>query len=351
MDKQKIAAFGGRVFDDVAGLMTIAMAYLGVKAGLFNAMSGKGALGAEEVIRATGLQRRYVEEWLAGMAATGYLEHDSAANTYTLSDENAFLLASEGTDHYVGGIFYQAVANMAVAENVADSFRTGAGVPFSHYGEENLVGLDLANRGIYEQRFASYWLGKLPETTARLESGGRALDVGCGAGRVTLALARAFPAAHCVGVDLDSDSVAMAREAAGAESLDGRAVFHDHGVEDLPPGETFDLITACDAVHDFATPVETLTAIRERLAPEGVFFLVEPNIHDDPRDNRNPVAVMFYGFSLLHCMSQSLANGGPALGACMGPARTEALMNKAGFSRFEELPIKSPVNRFYAVRV
>ncbi len=59
---------------------------------------------------------------------------------------------------------------------------------------------------------------------------------------------------------------------------------------------------------------------------------------------------MYYGFSVFHCMTQSLANGGPGLGTCMGPERTEALMKEAGFSSFETLDIRSPVLSFYAAR-
>jgi hypothetical protein len=58
---------------------------------------------------------------------------------------------------------------------------------------------------------------------------------------------------------------------------------------------------------------------------------------------------MFYGFSVFHCMTQSLAHGGAGLGACMGPAKTLALFEQAGFARAEPLPIKSPTNLFYAV--
>ncbi|MEE8436693.1 MAG: hypothetical protein V3S64_18040, partial [bacterium] len=70
---------------------------------------------------------------------------------------------------------------------------------------------------------------------------------------------------------------------------------------------------------------------------------------DRLEDNRNPIAAMFYGFSILHCMTQSLAANGVGLGTCMGPSQTEALMKEAGFTRFEVLDIKSPVNLFYAV--
>ena len=77
---------------------------------------------------------------------------------------------------------------------------------------------------------------------------------------------------------------------------------------------------------------------------------MEPKVADKLEDNCNSLGAMFYGFSLLHCMTQSLAHGGPGLGACMGPARTEELMRGAGFTKFEPLPIKSQVNLFYAVQ-
>ncbi len=79
-------------------------------------------------------------------------------------------------------------------------------------------------------------------------------------------------------------------------------------------------------------------------------FIVEPKAADRLEDNINPIATMFYGFSLFHCMTQSLANGGPGLGTCLGPARTQALVLGAGFGNFEQLDIRSPVNLFYAAR-
>jgi hypothetical protein len=86
------------------------------------------------------------------------------------------------------------------------------------------------------------------------------------------------------------------------------------------------------------------------LGPAGVLFIVEPKVADELLDNRNPVATMFYGFSLLHCMTQSLAGGGPGLGTCLGPARLQALLAEAGFTRIEQLAIRSQVNHFYAAR-
>lgn len=298
MDKQKIAGFADRVFQDISSFFAVGLAYLGTKTGLLALLGGAGPLSIEAVVKASGLQPTYVEAWLRGMVTVGYLEYDPEGETFALPPEHGFLLASEGTDHYLGGIFYQAQANMAVADRVAAAFKEGGGVPFADYGPDNLTGLDLANRGIYERRFADYWLSQLPGVVARLQAGGSALDVGCGSGTVSTALARAFPQSRFVGVDLDPESIRKAR--AGAEGLGGRVRFVDQPLAALPPEEVFDLITVCDAVHDFAAPLETLREIRQRLKPGGVFLVVEPRVADHLEDNCNPVGAMFHGFSLFH---------------------------------------------------
>ena len=347
MDKARVAA-ADRIFADMAGAMTAGLCYVGTTTGLFRAMAGKGAMTQDDVVRASGLQPRYVEEWLKGMTTAGYLDYDPAHLSYTLTDERAYFLASDGTDHFVGGLFALATVLMRVAPRVAKAFAEGGGVPFEDYGADGVVALDLINRGQYDHRLASYWLSALPDVVERLKGGGRALDIGTGAGRVPLALAAAFPQADIAGLDADAESIAQAGAAARAAGARVRFVAQTTG--DFERGEGFDLITACDCVHDFARPVETLAEIRALLKPDGVLFIMEPKVADKLEDNLNPMATMFYGFSVFHCMTQSLAQGGPGLGTCMGPAQTESLVRAAGFGRFERLGIKSQAYLFYAAR-
>ena len=350
MDKERVKAFVEKVFGDMAGAMTSGLGFVGVKTGLFRAMAGQGPLNVAQVVALTKLHPRYVEEWLKGMACAGYVEHDASADTYALPEEHAFLLASDGTDHYMGGLFLMAPPLLRVAPKVAEAFEKGGGVRFEEYGADGIEALDLVNRGQYENRLASQWLPSLPDVVRRLDSGGRALDLGCGVGRVALTIARAFPHARVMGVDTDRESVRQANEAASAEGFADRARFVAQRIEDLDTSEKFDLITACDTVHDLATPVETLRHVRAHLNPEGVLFVIEPKAGDRLEDNRNAMGTMYYGFSVFHCMTQSLAQGGPGLGTCMGPARAKTLMQEAGFSRFEQLPIRSQSLAFYAVR-
>src|ERR1700731_919612 len=184
MNKDKVKTFADKVYGDMAGAMAVGMAYVGVKTGLYRAMQGRGPMQAGEVVEASGLQARYVEEWLKGMTASGYLEYDDGADTYSLPEEHSFLLASEGTDHFMGGLFYFGAALLGAAPKVADAFRTGGGVRFEEFGAECVTALDMINSGQYDNRLGSYWLTKMPDVVGRLENGGRVLGFGAGRGRV-----------------------------------------------------------------------------------------------------------------------------------------------------------------------
>jgi ubiquinone/menaquinone biosynthesis C-methylase UbiE len=330
--------------------MTAGLGFIGVKTGLFRGMAGMGDMTLEEVVATTKLQSRYVEEWLKGMVCAGYLEYEPGGDTYRLPEEHAFLLASEGTDHFMGGLYCMAPVLLRAAPRVAVAFEKGGGVPFEDFSADGVEALDLINRGQYEQRFAGHWLKSLPEVVERLEAGGRVLDVGCGVGRVPLTLAKAFPRATIVGLDPDTESVRQANAAADAEGLRARVSFLAQSTGEIASEDKFDLITACDCVHDFAAPVKTLKEIRGLLKADGVFLVIEPKVADRLEDNRNSIGTMYYGFSVFHCMTQSMAQGGPGLGTCMGPTRVKTLVQEAGFRRVDILDIKSQVLAFYAVR-
>ena len=124
--------------------------------------------------------------------------------------------------------------------------------------------------------------------------------------------------------------------------------FRSYLPQKLSGDENIDLITACDCIHDFAAPERTLEQIRVLLKPEGTLFIIEPKAVDRLEDN--PIGTMLYGFSIFHCMAQSLAKGGPDFGTCLGPTRTEELVRAARFQHLQELDIKSPTNLFYGGR-
>lgn len=317
---------------------------------LFQALAALGPMRLDQLANATNLVPRYVEEWANGMVSAGYLEYDPKTDLYALPEEHAYLLASDGTDHFMGGLFGMMPSLMAVAPKVLDAFREGSGVRFEEYPPLCHEAIDMMNRGNYEHRLVDYWLKQLPETIAKLESGGRALDVGCGSGQAVVALAKAFPASHITGVDPHSESISAANKAAALAGVESNAEFIASTLDQIPVNPRFDLIMACDCMHDLPDPVRVLGDARARLADDGVFFLIEPRVADKLEDNINPIAAMFYGFSVFHCMTQSLAVGGAGCGSCMGPEKTIDIVKQAGFKSIDMIDIKSPTNLFYVAR-
>ncbi|MEQ8660426.1 MAG: class I SAM-dependent methyltransferase [Gammaproteobacteria bacterium] len=349
MDKEKMKAMAERVFRDVAGGMAAGLAWLGTETGLFRALADGGPMNTAALARHSGLVPRYVDEWARAMVAAGYLEYDPAADTFALPEEHAYLLASDDTDHFMGGLFGMVPPLMTVAPRVRDAFRDGGGVPFADFPGECRHAIDVMNRGNYEHRLVSYWLQQLPDPVARPAAGGPAHDLGCGTGQVVVALARGFPASTVTGVDPDTHSIAAARAAIAAAGV-GNAELVEATLDAVPAAPGFDLVTACDCLHDMPDPLAVLRQVYERLSADGVLLVIEPRVSDRLEENVHPIAAMFYGFSVFHCTTQSLAHGGAGLGACMGPSRTRALFAEAGFGRIDELDIRSPVNLFYAVR-
>jgi len=349
MDKERVGAFAKAVYRDMAGAMAIGMGYLGLKSGLFEAMKDGVPVSSHDLANKTRLTHRYVEEWLNGMTAAGWLEHDEETATFTMPAEHGFLLASEGTDHYMGGLFLAGPSLLSQAPEVARAFREGGGVHFGEFDHDWIEALDLMNGGAYQHRLASYWIKQLPDIDERLVAGGRVLDIGCGVGKVSLALAEAYPHAQITGFDPDANSLAQARKAvekAGA----GQVTFIKGLIADIDPEPVFDFAGMFDCLHDLSEPEKTLAAICSRMAPGGAIMVMEPRAADRLADNLNPLGAVYYGFSLFHCMTQSLAQGGPGLGTCMGPEKAMSLLREAGFSDVKELPIKSQTNMFFAGR-
>jgi SAM-dependent methyltransferase len=104
----------------------------------------------------------------------------------------------------------------------------------------------------------------------RLLQGKNVLDFGCGAGRLTKALADAG-ASRVVGLDINQRWLRVARERYTNHSSDGKLVFVDH----LDPDNigSFDIVVSHDSVEHFTEPENCLQAIRSCCRPDGLIFV------------------------------------------------------------------------------
>ena len=125
--------------------------------------------------------------------------------------------------------------------------------------------------------------------------------------------------------------------------------FVEAGVDRLTDAGAFDLILAIDCIHDVRDPVGTLVHIGRLLAPGGNLFWSEPTGSVDPTENRNPPGRMRSALSPYHCLTVTLAEGGPGLGTIIGEAGARALAREAGLGRFDKLDVPSAMQQFFLV--
>jgi SAM-dependent methyltransferase len=347
IDQGKLDAFMGKALTDLSGTTATVLAFLGDRLGLFRALAGAPATSEELAARA-GVHERYAREWLHGMTAAGYLEADG--DRFLLPAEQAEALAAEGGPFFLGGVQQELMGMLHPLDALTEAFRSGGGVPQSAYPADAWDGMRRFSQGWFDNLLLQEWIPAAAETREKLDAGARYADVGCGSGLAVIKLAQAFPQSRFVGYDAFAGQVERARAAAEAAGVGERVRFE---VRDVAEGvdETFDVISTFDVVHDAVDPAALLRGIRDALAPDGIYLMLEMNSADDPADNVGPLATLFYGFSVIYCMTTSLAHGGAGLGTCgCPPAKVRELSAAAGFGRVERLPLENPFNILYAIR-
>jgi SAM-dependent methyltransferase len=311
------------------GLLAL-MIDVGDRTGLFR-VAAEGPATAAELAKRAGLQERYVREWLGAMVTGGVFDYDSDAGTYSLPPWRAACLTGSGQSNlaHLSGIVRFLGKNVP---DVAKAFRDGGGVPYDKYFPAFTDFADGVSRGTYEELLARQWLPLCPGLTERLTAGARVADIGCATGSSTNALALAFSNSDFTGYEIIEDFVHRARQEAKDKGL-SNVGFELLDVGELPVEPKFDAVFALDVIHDLPDPLRSLVRIREALAPDGTFVLVEPDNSSELKGNLDhPIATLMYTASTLHCIPVSLARGGPGLGLVWGREQVVETLQLAGFT-------------------
>jgi len=349
LDQEKLEAFVQRIVLDVGTAMRGGLMYIGDRLGIFASLAESGPVSAAELAQQTGLNERYLREWLGSMATAEYLEHDSEADTYFLPAEHALPLADEEFPFFTGGMLQMIVPTVTVAPQVAEAFKSGKGVTQDQYLPDMYESIERLTAPWYKHQLVQTWIPALAGVEGKLQAGGSACDVGCGSGRAPITLATAFPQAEVHGYDVHAGSIERASANAQTEGVAERVTFTVGDGADLPEGR-FDLISTFDVVHDSVDPVGLMSAIRQALRENGTYLMLEMNASGDVEENRNPLGKFLYNVSTLYCMTTSLAHGGAGIGACMGEEKARELAYAAGFTHFRKLPIEEPFSVLYELK-
>jgi SAM-dependent methyltransferase len=349
LDWDKARKFLFQVNNDIGAAMLGAMNYLGDRLGIFKALADAGWVTSQELADRTGLNERYLREWLGAVTSAGYVTYDPASKKYLLPPEHALVVAREESPFFMGGFMEMVIPNVTMAPKIAEAFRKGGGVAQSEYPPETWEAMERASAGMYRNQLIKKWLPTMPQVIDVLSAGGSAADVGCGSGRAVVALAAAFPKAKIFGFDVHPGSIDRARANAQAAGVADRITFEERNATKLPENQ-FDFISTFDVVHDSVDPVALLKSIRRSMKKDATYLMLEVNVSPNLEENIGPTGKMMYSVSTLYCMTVSLAHGGAGIGACMGEPKARELVAEAGFSQFRRLPIEDMFSALYEIR-
>lgn len=325
------------------------MLSVGHRAGLFDSISKIPPSTSTQIAAASGLNERYVREWLGAMVTSKIIDYEPGAKTYSLSKEKAEFLTKSGTYNFASSMQFIPVLAY-VEDHIVRCFENGGGVPYESFNRFHDVMAEESEQTVLSALIDRI-LPIIPGLGERISSGINVLDVGCGSGKAVNLMAKTYPKSRYHGYDISQEAIGNAKKEAERLGLTN-TTFERQDVSKFVKENHFDLITAFDAIHDQADPQKVLENIKKSLKPDGVFLMQDIRASSNLENNMDhSLAPYLYAVSCLHCMTVSLAQNGKGLGAMWGRELATQMLSDAGFSDIEvkQLP-HDPINYYYIAR-
>lgn len=347
-DEEKIHEFLGKVVVDFGAALSSVLGYIGIKLGLYEALADSDGLTSEELAKKTNTTERYVREWLLNQASGGYVHYDAQSGRFSLLPEQKTALTDEESPFYVGGGFYVLKAMMNAQPRITEAFQNGGGMLWGEHDPDLFIGTEKFFRPGYKAHLVAEWIPALAGIEEKLMNGAKVADVGCGHGASTIIMAEAYPNSEFYGFDTHEASIEKARQNAEKAGVADRAKFRVASASEIPD-EKYDLICFFDCLHDMGDPQGAAKRAFEVLNKDGSVLIVEPMAGNAVEENFNPIGRTFSAASTLCCTANSLALGGPALGAVASEDDLKQTVLDGGFSQFRRAA-ETPFNRVFEAR-
>lgn len=343
VNEEKLQSLLGKAIIDFGAAMHAPLVLIGDKLGLYKTLAGSGPMTSSELAAKTGTNERYVREWLNAQSASGYVDYDAAAGRYSMSPEQAMMLADPDSPAFLVGGFQTALAASKIHTKLESAFQTGEGIGWDQHDHAMFHGVERFFRSSYIANLTTQWIPSLDGVEEKLRAGIRVADIACGFGASTILMAQHYPNSLFVGFDAHPDSIQIARERAKAAGVAGRVHFEVATAKQYP-GNGYGFVTTFDALHDMGDPQGAAAHVFQSLDPDGAWMIVEPYAGDRVEDNLHPIGRAYYSASTLICTPCSMAQEvGAALGAQAGEARLRKIVTGGGFTHFRRAT-QSPFN-------
>lgn len=348
LNEEKLNELLGKVVTEMGAAANGPLILLGDKLGLFRSLAASGPMNSTELADETNTAERYVREWLSAQAASGYVTYDAVSKSFSMTPEQAAVFGDENSPVFMTGAFYAVTAVYNDVPKMENAFQTGDGIAWGDHDTCLFCGTEKFFSPSYESNLVNNWIPSLEGVDAKLKSGAKVADIGCGHAASTIIMAKAYPNSTFIGYDYHDESIEQAKARAKDAGLNNIS-FEVATAKDFP-GDGYDLVTFFDCLHDMGDPVGACAHVKEVLKPNGSCMIVEPFANDTLEENLNPVGRAFYAFSTTICTPCSLNQEvGMALGAQAGEKRLREVATSAGFSNFRRAT-ETPFNLILEAR-
>lgn len=350
-DDARSEAFGQRVVGMLNEAALTFMLSIGHRTGLLDALKRLNRPATtHEIADESGLDERYVREWLGALVTGRVMDYDPGTRCYHLPPEHAAWLTRDATPNNMAGVMQFMSMFGKIEDHVLDCFHNGGGVPYEKFERFHEIMAEESFQTVVAA-LDDYILPLVDGLVESLESGVEAVDVGCGRGLALMHLAERFPNSRFVGYDFSDEAVNWAGVEAKRRGLSNIG-FEVRDAARLDDQQRFDIVFTFDAIHDQIDPHAMLAGIHRALKDDGL--LLAQDIRSSSYVEKNvdhPVAPFLYTISTMHCMTVSLAHCGCGLGTCWGEELALKMFNEAGFASADVHTLDHDImNNYYVCR-
>ncbi len=349
INEEKLNNLLGQVVVEMGAAAIGPLITIGDKLGLYKAISKAKTISANELATNTNTALRYIQEWLASQAASGYIEYDHKKHLFYMTPEQIAVFGDNKSPVFMTGAFYAITSLYHDEPKLLEAFKTGKGISWGEHHKCLFCGTEKFFSPSYEGNLVSSWIPALAGVTEKLKNGAKVADIGCGHAASTIVMAKAFPKSHFIGIDFHPESISQAKiraKEANIENIEFKVATAKNYTD-----KDFDFIAFFDCLHDMGDPVGACSHAKKALKNNGSLMVVEPFANDSIQQNLNPVGRAFYAFSTQLCIPCSLNQEiGLSLGAQAGLKKLTEIIKSGGFASCKKVA-ETPFNLILEVKV